>query len=253
MEGFMKSAFVGILGALGVVMSACSTGSAGGAGPASGDAPAGSAPESSSANDPHVPHGPSAAPFASMLRVHLVDAPTDEVASIVVTIAKIEASIHGEWIAVSSQEHTVDLLTLQNGAFLDLGATSLPAGHVEQVRLILADGGDHHVVSVDGENHPLTVPSGAIKLVGGFDLEPCSTAQLTIDFDGKRSLHPRGRPGAADPRWMLQPVVRMQALVTARTCNEAADAGDAPFVDTCAAVTCAEAEICDNGTCRAAQ
>lgn len=195
------------------------------------------------------------------LRVRLVDAPTEEVTSIVVTVAKVEANVAGEWLIVAEAEHTVDLLTLQNGSFLDLGAAKLPAGHVEQIRLKLVEGGDHHVVTPDGLSHPLEIPSGeqsGIKLVGGFDLAPCSTAQLTVDFDGKKSLS----LGANKQGWRLRPVVRIKALVSEGTCEQpladdaGADAGDdaaAPLEDPCASVTCTETEICDNGTCRAAQ
>jgi hypothetical protein len=254
-EDFMKSSILisSVVGALALSGFACTTGAASWGDPVDG------APERAIGSDGTPSSGAVAPesgdrPSPATLRVHLVDAPNDDVSSVVVTIAKIEASVNGEWLTVATGEHTVDLLQLQNGAFLDLGAGSLPPGHVDQLRLMLSANGEHDVLTVHGDSqrYPLFVPSGrqtGIKLVGGFDLTPCATTQLTIDFDAKRSVHKVGP--ARGGKWVLQPVIRIRALVTAGTCAEP-NGGEAPIEDACAQVTCTETEICEDGTCREA-
>ncbi|HVH45394.1 MAG TPA: DUF4382 domain-containing protein [Labilithrix sp.] len=204
----------------------------------------------------------------------LVDAPAD-VQSIFVTISRLDAEVAGTWRTLLTREETIDLLTLQNGASLDLGTAALPPGHVGQLRLHLAEGSEAHMTTKDGALHPLTIPSAAqsgIKLVGGFDVPECASGQVTIDFDGEKSLqlHSAGEnagsngkgkntDGGADEKWMLRPVVRIKALVMKGECPNvadagddavASDAGDAEPLDPCASVTCSETELCDNGTCR---
>lgn len=197
----------------------------------------------------------------STLHVRLVDAPAPAKA-VVVTLARVEANLASTgWTTLAEGPFTVDLLTLQGGAFLELGVAQLPPGRVDQMRLVLEDGGDHHVTLLDDTQAPLTVPSGAqsgIKLVGGFDVAPCAQGLVTIDFDAAKSL--RSHPGPQDSEvWSLTPVVRIKAVSMAGSCEEKApsDGGaeggsDAP-ADPCADVTCAETEICDDGACRAAE
>ena len=207
--------------------------------------------------------GAAAGPTAAHLDVRLVDAPSTEVKSIIVTVAKVEAELASGWTTLVEKEQTIDLLTLQNGAFLSLGTATLPPGHVGQIRLYLAEDGDQHAVGMDDQSHPLTIPSGTqsgIKLVGGFEVPPCGVGQITLDFDGKKSLQVGGN-GAG--QWMLRPVLRLKAIVVAGSCpdpdagGDAAaplpDAGDdaAALPDPCAGVTCSDTEVCDNGSCRA--
>jgi hypothetical protein len=132
--------------------------------------------------------------------VRLVDAPTDEVSKIVVTVAKVEADVEGSgWATLSAAPLEVDLLSLQGGVFASLGAASLPAGHVNQLRLYLDETAAQHVTLSDGSEAPLKVPSGVesgIKIVGGFDVGACQSGQVTLDFDGRKSLvHAGGGSG----------------------------------------------------------
>lgn len=199
---------------------------------------------------------------AARVAFRLVDAPTEDVSAIFVTVSRIDASIGGAWKTLVEGSSTVDLLTLQGGKFLDLGTASLPPGRVDQLRLHLAPGGDHHVQTPDGVDHPLTIPSGeqsGIKLVGGFDVPECASGAITLDFDGKKSLmvHPSGQDGTT---FSLRPVVRIKAIALAGSCEDASDAGAdagidddaAPPPDPCAEITCSDTEICENGACRPA-
>jgi hypothetical protein len=208
---------------------------------------------------------------AARLAIRLVDAPSDQVTSIFVTLAKVDALLPSGWTTIVEKEQGIDLLTLQNGQFLALGLAALPPGRVGQLRLHLTPGGDHHVVTPDGVTHPLSVPSGeasGIKLVGGFDVPACGDGQVTMDFDGKRSLQVISS-GKNAGQWSMRPVIRLKSVVTHGACSDAGAApdgdagasssGDAATDgrevpdDPCANVTCADTETCQNGTCQTSQ
>jgi len=147
------------------------------------------------------------------LAVALTDAPSPEVKGIVVTIDTVTAhSDHAGWVTVAHGPKTVDLLTLQDVS-VTLGEISLPAGTVDEIRLILTDDGPQYVALADDSKAPLKTPSGAEsgeKLKGKFEVSACSKHTVTLDFDGKNSIayHETGGP---DPEWILRPVIRVKA------------------------------------------
>ena len=216
------------------------------------------------------------------MELRLVDAPADDVKEIVVTITRVEAHVAGGggWQVLAEKTATVDLLKLQGGTFAQLGVVNFPGGKVTQLRLYVKEDGPNYVTTPDGVQHPLTVPSGTesgIKIKGGFDWSACDVGNVTIDFDGKKSIfvHPKGA-GAGD-EWLLRPVVRLKSVsVTGDACKPDAGAPDTnpemstptpnpararrpgtpPIMtpppnnpDPCAAVMCAEAQFCYNGSC----
>ena len=146
------------------------------------------------------------------LEVQLVDAPTDSVKSIFVTIDSVTAhSDQAGWVNVFQGPLTVDLLTLKETS-MKLGQVTLPAGTVSQVRFVLADG-PQYVVLNDGSQAPLKVPSGdesGVKLNGPFTVSPCNKHILVLDFDGMHSIeyHPTGQ---SPPLWILRPVIHVKA------------------------------------------
>jgi uncharacterized protein DUF4382 len=199
------------------------------------------------------------------MELRLVDAPTDEVKEIVVTITKVTAHAAGGggWLILGDKTATIDLLELQGGSFAQLGVVQMPAGRITQMRLYVKEDGPNYVTTPDGAHHPLTVPSGpqsGIKIKAGFEWPACAVGNVTIDMDGKKSIfvHPKGA-GAGD-EWLLRPVVRLKSVVAAGDgCGP--DAGVAatppvttppltpPPADTCASVTCATNQYCNNGHC----
>jgi hypothetical protein len=163
--------------------------------------------------------------MTSAMSIRLVDAPSDDVKEIVVTINRVTAHVvgGGGWVDLANQTATVDLLTLQGGTFAQLGVISMPAGKVTELRLYTVDAGPNYVTTPDGVHHPLTVPSGdesGIKIKGGFDVPACAQGNITLDFDGKKSIftHPLGA-GAGD-EWMLRPVVRLKEVAATGTCSD---------------------------------
>jgi hypothetical protein len=148
-----------------------------------------------------------------ILEVQLVDAPTDSVKSIFVTIDSVTAhSDQAGWVNVFHGPLTVDLLTLKETS-MKLGQVTLPAGTVSQVRFLLVDGGPQYVVLNDGSQAPLKVPSGTesgVKLNGPFTVSACTKHILVLDFDGMHSIEYH-ETGQSPPIWILRPVIRVKA------------------------------------------
>lgn len=150
------------------------------------------------------------------VRVALTDAPANY-DSIVLHIT--EVAVHRDapdstagWFTVANPDSNFDLLKLQNGVFENLGSVTVPAGHYDQVRLILGSGS---YIVVDGVKHDLTVPSGmqtGLKLVGGFDVASGGETDIGIDFDAAHSVHETG-----NGKWMLKPVVHIREISTTGT------------------------------------
>lgn len=117
-----------------------------------------------------------------------------------------------EWVVLSSEPASYDLLTLRNGVFTTLAVSEVPAGHYSQVRLKLGDGS---TIVVDGVSHDLKVPSGmqsGYKLIGGFDVPAGGTIDVAIDFDASRSVVQTGA-GA----YLLKPTARVVAAPAVTT------------------------------------
>jgi hypothetical protein len=217
------------------------------------------------------------------MELRLVDAPSDDVKEIVVTITRVTAHVAGGggWVTLGEKTGTIDLLQLQGGSFVQLGVVQMPAGRITQFRLYVDEDGPNYVTTPDGAHHPLTVPSGpesGIKIKGGFEWPACATGSATIDFDGKKSIfvHPKGA-GAGD-EWLLRPVVRLKSVTaTGDGCGPDAGAGATPPAagpppgdlpssppssppgpppvmtpppgDPCGNVTCDSSHYCNNGSC----
>lgn len=136
--------------------------------------------------------------------LRLTDAPGDfEHVNVAVTGVSIHRDGSG-WEALEQDSTTFDLLQLQNGVTTMLASADVPSGHYTQVRLLI--GGGSNVV-VNGETHPLEIPSGfqtGYKLVGEFDVPAGGTIDMTLDFDAAHSvvLQPDGT-------YTLKPTVRL--------------------------------------------
>jgi len=120
---------------------------------------------------------------------------------ILVTIDHVDAHTSGgKWQTVVSKPQTLDLTTLTGGNFATIGVATVPAGHLTELRLFLS--GSAQVITPDGVQHTLVVPSGDIKIVG-FEVEECRTTAATISFEGVE-YH------AADGKYVLRPVMELQ-------------------------------------------
>jgi Domain of unknown function (DUF4382) len=103
----------------------------------------------------------------------------------------------------------IDLLALSGGqADVLLNGFVLPAGHYNWIRLMVDTAGmlDSYAV-VGGMNHELTIPSGSetgLKLNRGIDIAAGGSADFTIDFDLRKSVHVTGTG-----EYMLRPTLRL--------------------------------------------
>lgn len=157
---------------------------------------------------------------SGQLSVRLVDAPSDEVTSVFVTLRSVVAVMpDGAEVTLASGPLLVDLLSLQHGTSLRLGDLTMAPGRVAQVRLRIDEAGRNDVGFADGTVAPLKIPSGTesgIKLVGPFEIRECETTRLTLDFDVPNSIHVAvaGQSGKV----LLRPVVFVKQLETLDAC-----------------------------------
>lgn len=151
---------------------------------------------------------PSAAGGSGRLRVSLTDKPAVAFTEVNVTIVAVrihQSASVGEGEAgwrelpvAASIAMPINLLTLQGGVLMTLCEAQLPAGHYQQIRLVLAPNTgteppfNQSVVTTDSVSHALDVPSGTIKIVHGFDVKTPEVTDLTLDFDALLSVKKRG-------------------------------------------------------------
>lgn len=152
--------------------------------------------------------GSSSSGSAGAMNVHLVDGPISGYQEINVDIQSVEISGSQGWITLGTPNRTINLLNLTGGVSETLasGAT-LPAGHYQQMRLILGSGST--VKLSDGTVQPLKVPSGmqtGIKLIVSFDVAAGTTSDVWIDFDAAHSI--QVVQAGASGQYLLRPTVR---------------------------------------------
>jgi hypothetical protein len=156
------------------------------------------------------------------LRMSLMDGPTPiegvEALHLTVSAVRVNASSDAEngddgtWYDIlpdtlTVEERTFDLLLYANGESVVLGEELLPAGHYEQIRLVIEESN----VTVDGTVYDLKIPSGStsgLKLIHGFDIHPGGMTSLMLDFDVGRSLFATP-PGSTN--FKFKPVIRVVA------------------------------------------
>lgn len=141
------------------------------------------------------------------LEVRLTDAPGDYEAVNIdikgVEIHTSDGSPESGWMALNVEAGVYDLLKLTNGIDTLLATAELPAGRISQMRLIL---GDNNTIKVDGQEMPLTTPSGqqsGLKFNIHADLTEGIVYQVLIDFDAAKSVFQTG-----NSTYKLKPVIR---------------------------------------------
>lgn len=169
---------------------------------------------------------PAPAPSQSgTLGVSLTDAPACGFDAVNVTVSKVRVhqnSAAGEndsgWSDITlSPARKINLLNLTNGVLDSLGATSLPAGKYNQLRLVLdanAGAGTANTVVATGTtaektlDTPSAVQSG-IKIAGQFDVVAGQRTDLVLDFDACKSVVTKG-----NGKYALKPVIKLIPTVS---------------------------------------
>ena len=135
----------------------------------------------------------------------ITDAAADmgSVTSVKVTVDKVMVNSDTKgWVTVSSTPQTFDLLMLKaEGSQGLLADVQLEAGNYQQLRLDISN----VLVVDDTGEHTAKLPSGELKIVGGFTVENGSTSTATFDFMVNESLHITG-----NGEYILAPVVQLE-------------------------------------------
>jgi hypothetical protein len=161
-----------------------------------------------------------AATGAGTLRVALTDAPSCY-QHVYVTVQKVrvhQSATAGDtdagWSDLTlAAPQRIDLVSLSNGVLQELGSTPLPAGHYQQVRLVLADNAGSGASAMANSVQPnggaetaLDTPSAmqsGLKLRADFDVAAGQMADLVLDFDACKSIVQAGNSG----KFILKPVI----------------------------------------------
>ena len=140
------------------------------------------------------------------LTVYLTDTPTIvSFDSVNITFSQVSAHLDSEWITVQGDTMTVNLLDLNNGNTITFGSADVPVGKYTQIRIKI----NSAYVVLDGQEHPLTVPSGAqtgLKLGPQFTVIEGSTYELVVDFDVSRSIVSSPQGYKLKPRLRVTPL-----------------------------------------------
>jgi hypothetical protein len=138
------------------------------------------------------------------LNVRLTDAPAVYDSVIVEIISVMVHSDQTGWVTMSMPAPgRYDLLRYTNGLDTLIATTTIPAGQVSQIRLIL---GTSNTITKDGVTYPLIVPSGAesgLKLQIHKEIIEGVTNIIQLDFDAGRSIVEVG-----NGTFHLKPVIR---------------------------------------------
>lgn len=149
----------------------------------------------------------------STLTVSLMDAPVDDVTAVNVEITALWLKGPGsaaKQLKMSQTPMKVNLLDLndKNAAIL-IDGQAIDPGSYEWLEMDVNadfDGAlDSFVVTKIGGQEELRVPSGRVRLVGGFDVAANQAVQLLFDWDLRKGLvNPPGQPG-----FLLKPAFRV--------------------------------------------
>lgn len=148
------------------------------------------------------------------LSIAVTDAPVDSATAVVVQFTGIE--LHGpdgQKTITFESPRSIDLLALTGTDSQQLlDDIELPAGQYHWMRLMVNAERvviDSYIDLEDGSRHSLFIPSGAetgLKLVSGFVIPAGGSADFTIDFDLRKSVH---EPENAIGDYLLRPALRI--------------------------------------------
>jgi hypothetical protein len=144
------------------------------------------------------------------VNMHLTDGPADYDA-IYLDIQSVEVTMAGSNAVTLTPINPglYDILEFSNGMDTLLLKASLPAGTINQIRLIL---GPNSSIVVNGVTHPLNTPSAqesGVKLNLNQTLVANGAYDFWIDFDASKSILQTG-----NGTYKLKPVVRAYSALT---------------------------------------
>ena len=157
------------------------------------------------------------------LTVRLTDSQSCDYKKVEVTITEVRVRQGNDmddgdsgWITLPPSSRLparVDLMSLRNGKYIDLGEWQLPAGDYSQVRLVLAENGGaapwaNQLTLTDDAVKALDTPSAQqsglkVKFENLMTVVPAQAGVLVLDFDPCKSVVKAGRSG----KYNLKPVM----------------------------------------------
>ncbi len=170
---------------------------------------------------PATPPAPESAPIPEaelppeanwgIIEIRATDPPPADVSSAVVYLSSIEvhyvSNSTSDWVTIVGAPPSFDLIEVLDGVEVILGSENVTAGKYTQIRMNVDM---VEVVTTAGDNITAEVPSGKLKIVRPFTVEPGGITVLTLDFDGEKSLVLRGKDAASANRTALfKPVVKL--------------------------------------------
>ncbi|MCK6552536.1 DUF4382 domain-containing protein, partial [Myxococcota bacterium] len=154
---------------------------------------------------------------ASRLRVALTSSsrargggPARDLQAAMVRIDRVTAHTSSTgWVTIRDGISVdVDVLRLGDSA-VDLGFGDLPPGKISQIRLHVDGTEQPYVVTADGTQVAMKVPSGeqsGLKVKGVFTAEACGELRVNVDLDGPKSIHIH--PTGKRDLYVLRPVIK---------------------------------------------
>jgi len=141
----------------------------------------------------------------SRVEVRLTDSPGDfDEVNIDIQGVEVNNSNNNDgWVSMDIKKGVYDILQLTNGLDTLLGSVELPAGKIEQIRLIL---GSDNSVKINGQTFDLITPGSqqsGLKLNLHAVLTGGITYRILLDFEAARSIVKRG-----NGTYSLKPVIR---------------------------------------------
>lgn len=140
------------------------------------------------------------------LVLKLTDAPPElNITEALVTLSQVTVhyagtnDTNGSWITIVNESQTFDLIQLQNATEV-LGGETLSAGWYTQIRLFV----ESALVTIDGIQYDLKIPSKNIKLITPFLVQDNQTLTLTLDFDAQKSVHETG-----NGNYIMRPTIKV--------------------------------------------
>ena len=103
------------------------------------------------------------------------------------------------WHTIAENNQTYDLITLINATDV-IGITDLDVGWYTQIRLVV----ESALVTIDGIEYDLQIPSKNVKLITPFEIELNATLILTLDFDVHDSIHETG-----NGKYIMNPTIKV--------------------------------------------
>ena len=144
------------------------------------------------------------------LVMQMTDEPNLNIEKALVTISNVEVHLAGAnedanatnetgWFTVVKEEKTFDLIKIKDVKEL-IGTSDLKAGKYTQVRLNV----DRALVSINGTEYDLTIPSKTVKLIKPFNIVENQTTTLTLDFDANESIKSTGKD-----KYVMNPTIKV--------------------------------------------